>query len=224
MQVQPACRVLAAAPGVLRGSGIGTPRGLWTSEAESSFPGPKAERDSRGPDPVTRASPVVRLPARTLPTLADRCAEAGPEGVAALREAGRVAGEELLRRVGADPSASEPGEFWEAVGQEFVDVGLGPLSYSVREPGVGEIRLEGSPEADGVDGEPRRRTGCAFSTGVLGGLLTGAAGQPVAVLEVECRAGGSAFCRFLVGDGHRLRAIRDRLGSGESLARALEAR
>ena len=89
---------------------------------------------------------------------------------------------------------------------------------------MGEIRLDGSPEADGIDGQPRRRTGCAFSTGVLGGLLTGAAGQPVAVLEVECRAGGSAFCRFLVGDGHRLRAIRDRLGSGEPLARAMEAR
>lgn len=173
---------------------------------------------------MTRASPIVRLPARTLPTLADRCAEAGPEGVAALREAGRVAGEELLRRVGADPSISVPEEFWESVGQEFVDLGLGPVSYQLREPGVGEVRLEGFPEADGGDGEPRRRTGCAFSTGLLGGLLTGAAGEPVAVLEVECRAGGSAFCRFLVGDGHRLRAIRDRLGSGEPLSRALEER
>lgn len=173
---------------------------------------------------MTTALPLVRLPAATLAELADRCAEAGPDGIAALREAGRVAGEELLRRLGSDPATSRTEAFWEAVGQQFVDLGLGPLSYRVLDPGIGEVRLEGLPEADGAGGMPRRRTGCAFSTGLLGGLLTAVAGEPVAVLEVECRAGGSAFCRFLVGDEERLRAIRRSLQSGRSLSQALEER
>lgn len=173
---------------------------------------------------MNRTSSTVRIPSATLAVLADRCGDLGAGGVSALREAGRVAGDALLERVGADPDAADPDAFWEAVGQEFVELGLGPVSYRVRSPGVGEVRLEGVPEADGAQGEPRRLSGCPFSTGLLGGLLTGVAGEPVSVLEVECRAGGAAFCRFLVGSEARLSAIRDRMASGEPLGAALEER
>jgi predicted hydrocarbon binding protein len=173
---------------------------------------------------VNPTSSTVRIPSETLAVLADGCGDLGAGGVSALREAGRVAGEALLDGLGVDPDASDADEFWEAVGQEFVDFGLGPVTYRLRSPGVGEVRLEGVPEADGADGEPRRLTGCPFSTGLLGGLLTGAAGEPVSVLEVECRAGGAAFCRFLVGSEARLAAIRDRMASGEPLGAVLEER
>lgn len=170
------------------------------------------------------SSSTVRLPSAALAVLADRCGDLGSGGISALREAGRVAGEALVPRLGADPAEAPPEEFWEAVGQQFVDLGLGPLTYRVRTPGVGEIRLEGVPEADGAEGEPRRLSGCPFSTGLLGGLLTGVAGEPVSVLEVECRAGGAAFCRFLVGSESRLSRIRERLAEGESLGAALDER
>lgn len=173
---------------------------------------------------MTPTSPTVRIPSAALAVLADRCGDLGAGGVSALREAGRVAGEALLERLAVDPDESEPEEFWEAVGQEFVELGLGPVSYRLRSPGVGEVRLEGVPEADGAGGEPRRLSGCPFSTGLIGGLLTGVAGEPVSVLEVECRAGGAAFCRFLVGAEARLSGIRDRMADGEPLGAVLEER
>lgn len=166
---------------------------------------------------------TVRLPAPVLGALADRCGELGEDGITALREAGRVAGQALSARVqsASDPAAAAPEDFWETLGQEFVDLGLGPFTYEVRAPGIGQVRLDGLPEADGAEGEPRRRTGCPFATGLLAGLLTGIAGEPVSVLEVECRANGAASCRFLVGDRPRLTRLRDRLANGERLAEVL---
>lgn len=164
---------------------------------------------------------TVRIPSAALAALADRCGDLGAGGVSALREAGRVAGQALVHRLPADPADTAPEEFWEVVGQEFVELGLGPLSYRVRTPGVAEVRLEGVPEAEGAEGEPRRLSGCPFSTGLLGGLLSGAAGEPVSVLEVECRAGGAASCRFLVGSDSRLTRIRERLTGGDPLEDAL---
>lgn len=169
-------------------------------------------------------SPTVRLPSGILAVLADRCGDLGAGGVSALREAGRVAGEALLESMDGDPAGVAPEAFWESVGQEFVDLGLGPVSYRLRNRGVAEVRLEAAPEADGARGEPRRMSGCPFSTGLLGGLLTGVAGESVSVFEVECRAGGAAFCRFLVGSEARLSAVRDRMASGEPLGAVLEER
>lgn len=173
---------------------------------------------------MNRTPATVRLPSTVLAVLADRCGDLGVGGVSALREAGRAAGEDVLEGVAEDPEETPPGAFWEAVGQEFVDLGLGPLSYRVRNGGLAEVRLEGVPEADGARGEPRRLSGCPFSTGLLDGLLSAVAGEPVSVLEVECRAGGAAFCRFLVGSEARLSTVRDRMASGEPLRAVLEER
>lgn len=169
---------------------------------------------------MTQGSSTVRIPSRALAALADRCGEIGPRGVAALHEAGRVAGEAVVDRLGGDPGASAPGEFWGALEEVFGEMGWGPVSYRARSPGLGELRLDGPPEA--VDGEGGRdRPGCPFSTGLLGGVLSGVAGEPVPILELECRAGGAPSCRFLVGNEERLAEIREALADGASPDEAL---
>jgi len=169
---------------------------------------------------VHEAQPTVRLPAAVLADLVRRCERAGPDAVAALRGAGRLAGTELLEVVAdrADPERAGRTAFWEAVGAELDGMGFGPVAYEVLTGGIASIVLPELPEA----GERHDHPGCPFTTGMLAGLLGGAAGETVAVLEVECRAGGHRACRFLAGAEHRLRTVRERLMGGDSLPEALE--
>lgn len=166
------------------------------------------------------ARPSIRLPAAVLADLGRRCELAGPEAVAALRGAGRLAGMELLDLVAerADPARAGRTSFWSAVGEELGSMGFGPVRYEVLTGGIASIVLPELPEA----GERHDHPGCPFTTGMLAGLMGGAAGETVAVLEVECRAGGHEACRFLAGSEGRLRSVRERLMGGDSLPEALE--
>lgn len=168
--------------------------------------------------PQARAS--VRIPSTVLADLVRRCEQAGPEAVGALRGAGRLAGTELLDTVAdrADPERAGRTAFWSAVGEELEAMGFGSVRYRVLTGGVASVELPELPEADGRHDHP----GCPFTTGMLAGLLGGAAGETVAVLEVECRAGGHEACLFLAGAEGRLRSVRERLMGGESLPEALE--
>jgi hypothetical protein len=118
----------------------------------------------------------------------------------------------------ADPERAGRAAFWKAVGAELDGMGFGPVAYEVLTGGIASIVLPELPEAAARHDHP----GCPFTTGMLAGLLGGAAGETVAVLEVECRAGGHRACRFLAGAEHRLRAVRERLMGGDSLPEALE--
>lgn len=170
--------------------------------------------------------PAVRLPAASLAALADRCGALGDDGVNALRESGRVAGEVLFDGLSGrtDPERASVVAFWEAVDRELGDAGLGSLSYRVLEGGVAAVSLAQLPEAGLDDGASARSgIGCHFFTGLLGGLLARAADDSVAVVEVECRADGAPACRFLVGGADRLSEIRERLAAGAPLGEVLEA-
>lgn len=173
---------------------------------------------------MTHGVSSVRLPARALSALADRCGEVGSRGIGALREAGRVAGEAVLDRLGSQAGSAAAGEFWSVLEKEFLDLGLGPLEYRVRGPALGELRLGALPEATGGGERDREGSGCPFSTGLLGGILSGVAGEPVPVLELECRAGGADACRFLVGPEERLAEVREALAEGASPDEALAER
>lgn len=169
---------------------------------------------------MTDPSSDVRIPARSLAVLADRCVGLGEAGISALREGGRAAGEDLADRIAdtADPASTGTDAFWGQVDRQLHRLDLGSLTYRVRTPSVAEVRMEGHPEADreGADGG-----GCPFATGLLGGILADAAGAPVSVLEVECRSDGAEACRFLVGAEARLSDVRARLASGASLREAV---
>lgn len=162
---------------------------------------------------------ALRLPPRFLAGLSDRCARAGPEAVSALRESGRELGERLVGELSGDrgPDDAAPGSFWEEVGALLAERGLGGLSFSVATPALADLRLRDGPEA-GPDGR-----GCPFTTGLLAGLLTAAADEPVAVLEVGCRADGDEDCRWLAGAEPALSDVRASLEDGASVREAMEA-
>jgi len=169
---------------------------------------------------VHQARPSIRVPAGVLPELVRGCERAGPEALGALRAAGRVAGTGILDDVG-DGSAPESlglSAYWDCVSRTLESSGFGPARYEVLSSGISSVVLPELPEADGRDEHP----GCPFATGLLAGLLGRTAGEAVAVLEVECRAGGHPACRFLVGAEGRLREVREHLMGGGSLAEALE--
>lgn len=178
---------------------------LSTSEPSASGPpGPSA-----WPDGLT-------LPRSAFEGLSSRLRGDGPSGTAALREAGRETGAALygLLEDGADLS---PDEFWERTCRIAGLAGLGRPEYAVIAPGVGSVTLARGPESDRSGGGA-----CHFATGWIAGLLSRAAGEPVAVLEVRCAAlGPGEGCRFLVGSGVRLRRIRRRLADGTPLPGAL---
>lgn len=170
---------------------------------------------------MTTKSESVLLPSRVLTLLADRFGQVGSEPHAALREAGRLTGVRLMEELGpaSDPEHADPRTFWSEISRSLGDRGLGSLDYRLLESDLAELKLRGGAEATG-DGD-RSRPGCPFSTGLLGGLLSKAAGEPMAVLEVECAADGAAGCRFLAGAEARLTRVGDRLREGASVEEAV---
>lgn len=172
---------------------------------------------------MTTKSQFVRLPSRVLSLLADRCGEVGSEPHAALREAGRLTGEQLLAELGpaADPEATAPEPFWSEVSRALEERGLGSLEYRLMGTDLADVTLRGGAESTNL--ADRGRPGCPFSTGLLGGLLSTAAGEPMAVLEVECAADGAPGCRYLAGAEARLSRVGQRLREGASVEEAARA-
>lgn len=188
-------------------------------------PAPASRPDAAEP---TRpdAGDEVRLPAASLRRLSVLCGELGTGSIAALREAGREAGRGLAETLsGGDGSAGMDVErFWTELGRAAADAGFGRPEYRVLAADVGEVLLRDSPEARSVGaGAASTRRGCHFAAGWIGGALSAAAGEPVAVLEVQCALGGEADdCRFLVGAEGRLEEVRGSLRAGAgSLREAL---
>lgn len=181
-----------------------------------------------GATPAGRSSTAgsVRLPPKVLAGLSGRCGEIGARGVAALREAGRRVGRELVDGgSGEGISADLPlDRFWEELRRAAADRGFGHVRYEVLSGDVARVDLRASPEAasgPARDGGPSR-PGCHFAAGWLGGALTAAAGDAVAVLEVRCSADPrSDSCRFLVGPERRLERLRVALRGGATVEEAL---
>lgn len=171
---------------------------------------------------MTTKTHSVRLPSRVLSLLADGFGDIGSGARAALLEAGRLTGTRLLDEMEpeADPENVGPERFWPGVSRALESRGLGALEYRLLGAGLAELTLEDGPESTGEDGG-RSRPGCPFATGLLGGLLSGVADEPMAVLEVECTADGAPGCRFLAGEESRLARIGDRLREGASVEEAV---
>lgn len=123
-----------------------------------------------------------------------------------MREAGYRAGSDLFAQLDETPDQLSAPAFWRAVDGSIRRLGLGSISFETAAPGVGAVIWEGSPEADGP-GSPSPRPRCHLVAGLLGGLLSRAAGRTVAVYEARCRAGESGPCWFLLGGRDHLRDI-----------------
>ena len=167
--------------------------------------------------------PAVRLPRSALTTLSHRCAGLGAHGVQALREAGYRAGTEVLATLDEKPGELSTEDFWRRLDDAFTRAGLGSLSHEVVSPAVGAVAWKGSAEAAGSRSD-RSPVSCHFAGGLLGGVLSRAAGRTVDVLEVRCEGGGERPCWFLYGSVETLRAVRARAPEVREPAPAGEVR
>lgn len=77
----------------------------------------------------------------------------------------------------------------------------------------------GEAEPGGAAGHPA----CHLTTGLFADFFGRLAGQPLAVLEVECRSAGDARCRFLLGNADVMNAVYDRMARGTPYQAAVAA-
>src|SRR5690606_12264438 len=98
----------------------------------------------------------------------------------------------------AEALGRTPGSvFWRRVSDLFATRGWGRLAYESLHPGIGCLESSDRVEADPAAGASR--PSCFFSAGLLANILGRTAGQPVGMLEVECRSRGDLRCRFIFG-------------------------
>jgi uncharacterized protein len=99
-----------------------------------------------------------------------------------------------------------------------------------REAGWGSFGL-GSLESvatidssDWIEGDPAHPLdfpGCYYTSGVFADFFGRVAGEPLAVMEVECRSMGSDRCRFLLGNADVMQRIYDEMGRGVAYEEAI---
>ena len=149
----------------------------------------------------------VTLPAATLVGLLASARGAGDD---ALREQGHTAGRLLAERLGTPQDGGSSVRalpldvFWKRVSDTFAARGWGTLAHAEADEGVGELRSSDWIEADRAGSGGR----CAFTAGILQGLLQEVSGAAIEVEESECRAAGGSACRFRFGSRAALDAAR----------------
>lgn len=168
----------------------------------------------------------VRLPPGGLAELRQAIEKtAARDAVPALREAGRRLAHDaeaaLTRGGGGSLSEMSRSRFWSELARYFDEAGWGRIEHHEVNEGVGAVVASDWAEAD--PGEARAVPGCHISTGLLAELLTRAVGQPVAVLEVDCRSQGGEVCRFLFGAPPTLTLVHKKLAESDSLDDVLNA-
>ena len=62
---------------------------------------------------------------------------------------------------------------------------------------------------------------CFFTAGMLSDFLGRLSGEPVAVMEVECRSRSDARCRFLSASPDTLNAVYEQMTQGTGYEQAL---
>ena len=152
--------------------------------------------------------------------------EVGPlPAIHALHTAGFSTGqaiwEGLCRGSGQELPDLDDAGFWPKLAAALGKRGWGTLTHRAVHAGVGLLDSSDWAEAVGADGE--QQPSCTFSAGMLSALLTGAAGGPIAVLEVSCRTRGDNLCTFAFGS---LATVHDLYGlilEGQDLEGALAA-
>lgn len=118
------------------------------------------------------------------------------------------------------PEELDAARFGEVLSEFFQASGWGQLTIS---PLGGAALALDSP--DWVEAEPgsAEMPTCFLSSGMLADLLGRVSGEPVAVMEVECRSKGDPHCRFLSASPATLQQVYEKMTQGESYAEALGA-
>ena len=174
---------------------------------------------------------LVALTRTTLATLrAALLRDAGPAAASYLQEAGYAGGEALfasfrrwLGEQGHDaPEALDLETFERRATEYFRDTGWGALRISAVGEAIAALDSTDWAEADPDSGLDH--PGCHLTTGIFADFFGRVAGDPLAVLEVECRSMGHDRCRFLVGSAEVMQYLYDEMTRGvdyESAATAI---
>jgi predicted hydrocarbon binding protein len=137
------------------------------------------------------------------------------QAIAILQEAGYAAGEGLYRSFAAanSPTDLDADLLAETLSEFFMSGGWGAVTMSP--VGTGALALDSS---DWVEAEPgtSETPMCFFSAGMLADFLGRLSGEPVSVMEVECRCRGDARCRFLSATPDVLQRVYEGMTEGRT--------
>ena len=135
--------------------------------------------------------------------------------------AGLAAAETVHGSAGGEAFETTQGDFFARLQDYFAKRGWGTLTHRDVHDAVGV--LSSADWAEVVEGEIDPDASCCVSTGFLSGLFSQLAGDPVAVLEIECRTRGGATCEFAFGSEGAIHELYGQLLAGVDLDGALSA-
>jgi V4R domain len=118
------------------------------------------------------------------------------------------------------PEELDAARLGEVLSRFFLAHGWGSLA--VAPLGTAALALDSSDWAEADPGTAEAPM-CYVSSGMLADFLGRLSGEPVAVMEVECRSRNDPRCRFLSASPDTLNAVYDQLTQGKSYAEALGA-
>lgn len=153
----------------------------------------------------------------------------GMQAASYLQEAGFAAGEATHEAFTAFAGeryavadAADLDERWlgEALSGFFRSAGWGGLETTRLGP---VLAFDSNDWAEALDTPGAEYPTCHLSSGMLADVLGRLAGEPTAVMEVECRSRGDARCRFLAGSPETLGSLYDRMAQGTPYHEALGA-
>jgi predicted hydrocarbon binding protein len=155
--------------------------------------------------------------------------DAAEHAVSILQEAGFAAGAGIYQAFGtwvlgevgvAQPQELDAARLSELLSRFFHVLGWGTVSVSPL--GAAALAID---SADWAEAEPGSAESpmCFFSAGMLADFFGRLSGEPVAVMEVECRSQGDARCRFLSASPDTLNVVYEQLTQGRTYAEALGA-
>ena len=160
---------------------------------------------------------------------ASLASHAPEQALTVLQEAGYGAGADLYeafvawlpRATGfAKPEDIGAAQFSAVVSRFFEHAGWGDLS--VTSIGGGTLALDSAAWAEAEAGTAEQPM-CFYSAGMLADFFGRLSGEPVAVMEVECRSRNDVRCRFLTAVPERLQQVYEGLTQGKSYEEALLA-
>jgi bacteriochlorophyll 4-vinyl reductase len=117
------------------------------------------------------------------------------------------------------PEELDATHFSGALSDFFQSAGWGRLS--VAPVGGAALALDSPDWAEAEPGSAQAPM-CFFSAGMLADLMGRVSGEPVAVMEVECRSRGDSICRFLSASPATLQEVYEKMTAGMTYAEALQ--
>lgn len=149
------------------------------------------------------------------------------QAITVLQETGYAAGEGMFNAFAewlrvthglAGPEELDASHLNEILGDYFRSAGWGALR--IHPLGSGALAVDSSDWAEAEPGTADTPM-CFFSAGLLADFLGRLSGEPVAVMEVECRSRHDERCRFLSASPETLQRVYDEMTSGRSYAEVL---